>query len=426
MDHYAAVDVTPGLATRAAAVYPTSPLQKFGFAIILFFPLVAFIVVALRVVSRLKTKQFGVDDSLIVVAMIFSIAETATMYMCMKTNFIGIHIWDVPTTYDVETAAIWNWVVQVLYNPILALVKTSMLLFLLKLGSHKPGVRWCIHFLNALNLALMISIFVVVIFECNPVAYSWDKTIVGGHCINEANFLIATSGLTIFTDILCLALPFWVFLGLKMAMRVKIALLFVFMLGAIVTVVGIVRLVFFYRGFFLPPGPDPYYSLGFCTSAIEINMAIICASAPALRGLIRSWFPRFFSTRGKGYNYNYPDTPGRGTNPYGVGSTATNISGRRKERGGVEGDSRRPNTLVAGTGSSFALRDLKGSKTHATVNSSPNASDEEIMTYNGIVRTTDVSVHYDQESQHHGSTHRDRSQDRGSNLGIQRSVNEIA
>lgn len=184
-------------------------------------------------------------------------------------------------------------------------------------------------------------------------------------------------------------------------------------------------MVYFYRGFFLPPGPDPFYSLAFCTSAIEINLAIICASAPALRGLIRSWFPRFFSTRGKGYNYNYADTPGRGTNPYGGGSTATNITSRRKERGAVDGDSRHPNTLISGNGGSFALRDLKGSKTHTTVNSSPNASEEEIMTYNGIVRTTNVMVHYDQESQRQGSANRNRSPDRGSNLGTQRSVTEI-
>lgn len=212
-------------------LYPTSPLQQFGFAIILFFPLLALFIVGLRVYSRVKSKQFGADDYLIVLTMVFSIAETATMYKCMQTNFIGVHVVDIPVTYDVRQAAIWNFAVQVLYNPILALVKTSMLLFLLKLGSQKPGVRWCIHILNALNLSLMVAIFVTVIFECTPVAFSWDKTIEGGTCIQEGVFLIATNALTIFTDLLNLALPFWVFLGLKMPLRVKVALLFVFMIG---------------------------------------------------------------------------------------------------------------------------------------------------------------------------------------------------
>lgn len=219
-------------ATASTSDYPTSPLQQFGFAIITFFPVLAFIIVCLRVYSRVSTKQFGIDDALIIVAMILSIGETATTWMFMVTNFIAIHIWDVPPDYDVIQAGIWNFAVQVLYNPILALVKTSMLLFLLKLGSQKPGVRISIHILNALNLSLMVAIFLVVIFQCNPIAFNWDKTIEGGHCVQQGTFYLATAALTIFTDVLNLALPFWVFLDLKMPLRVKVALLFVFLLGA--------------------------------------------------------------------------------------------------------------------------------------------------------------------------------------------------
>ncbi|CAK7226595.1 hypothetical protein SBRCBS47491_006285 [Sporothrix bragantina] len=421
-------------ATASTDTYPTSPLQQFGFAIILFFPLLAFIIVVLRVYSRISTKQFGIDDALIIVAMVLSIGETATTWMFMKTNFIAIHIWDVPAHYDVVQSLIWNFAVQVLYNPILALVKTSMLLFLLKLGSQKPGVRISIHILNALNLSLMVAIFLVVIFQCTPIAYNWDTTIEGGHCIAQGTFYVATAALTIFTDVLNLALPFWVFLDLKMPLRVKVALLFVFLLGAIVTVVGIVRLVFVYRGFFQAPGADPTYSLGFCTSAIETNLAIICASAPSLRGLIRSWFPNFFSSNRPQYDYRYPDSNGygggrRGTNPYGTGSVTTNIASRRNKEGGAGGvtstDGLGSNAAGAGrrgVGGSFALRDLKGSKTHTAVNSSPSASEEEIMTYNGIVRTTNVQVHYDGNSERKGSTSRDRSGDRGSSMGMRTSI----
>ncbi|CAK7197634.1 hypothetical protein SEUCBS139899_000282 [Sporothrix eucalyptigena] len=424
-------------ATASTAEYPTSSLQQFGFAIILFFPILAFIIVVLRVYSRVSTKQFGIDDALIILAMLLSIGETATTWMFMKTNFIGIHIWDVPAEYDVVQSLIWNFAVQVLYNPILALVKTSMLLFLLKLGSQKPGVRWSIHVLNALNLSLMVAIFLVVIFQCTPIRYNWDTTIEGGHCIAQGTFYLATAALTIFTDVLNLALPFWVFLDLKMPTRVKVALLFVFLLGAIVTVVGIVRLVFIYRGFFEAAGADPTYSLGFCTSAIETNLAIICASAPSLRGLIRSWFPHFFSSNRPTYDYRYPDSNGygggrRGTNnPYGTGSVTTNIASRRKDGAGGAGgitstDGLGSNAAGAGrrgVGGSFALRDLKGgSKTHTAVNSSPSASEEEIMTYNGIVRTTNVQVHYDGNSERKGSTSRDRSGDRGSSMGMRTSI----
>ena len=149
----------------------------------------------------------------------------------MKMNFVGIHIYDIPIGIDPAPGLIWNWVVQVLYNPILALVKSSVLLFLLRLGGHKPRVRWAIHALNTLNLSLMVAIFFTVIFQCNPIAFNWDFTIQEGKCVQQVTFYVVTAGMTILTDLLVLALPFWIFLDLKMARRVKLAVIFVFFLG---------------------------------------------------------------------------------------------------------------------------------------------------------------------------------------------------
>jgi len=162
-----------------------------------------------------------------------SIGETSATYMFMKTNFIGIHITDVPApgTYPGTPGLIWNFAVQVLYNPILALVKTSVLIFLLRLGGQKPGVRYAIHALNIFNIALMVAIFLVVIFQCTPIAYNWDPTIAGAHCIEQGKFYVVTAALTIFTDVLVLALPIWIFADLKMKLKMKIALICVFLLG---------------------------------------------------------------------------------------------------------------------------------------------------------------------------------------------------
>jgi hypothetical protein len=120
---------------------------------------------------------------------------------------------------------------KVLYNPILALVKTSVLMFLLRLGGQKSGVRIAIHALNALNLAQMTAIFLVVLFQCNPIPYNWDKSIADGKCVEQGLFYLVTAALTIWTDVLVLALPFWIFLDLKMGRKQKMALLGVFLLG---------------------------------------------------------------------------------------------------------------------------------------------------------------------------------------------------
>jgi hypothetical protein len=235
----------------------TTPMQQFGFAIVVFFPVLAFICCCMRVYTRFSTKQFGLDDLLVCTAMVcfwpslpsrllpgrkkrhanlcnqvLSLGETASTYMFMKTNFIGIHFKDVPVgAYDPTPGLIWNFTVQVLYNPILALVKTSVLIFLLRLGGQKPGVRWAIHIVNLINLALMIAIFLVVMFQCWPIEYNWHPGIPGGHCIKQGVFYVATAGLTLFTDCLVLGLPIWIFADLKMAFKTKVALILVFIVG---------------------------------------------------------------------------------------------------------------------------------------------------------------------------------------------------
>lgn len=83
-------------------------------------------------------------------------------YTCFRTI-------DLPVTYDVEPVLFWNWLMQVLYNPILALVKSSILIFLLRLGDHRRSIRWSIYIVNAFNIALMIAIFITVIFQTIPI-----------------------------------------------------------------------------------------------------------------------------------------------------------------------------------------------------------------------------------------------------------------
>ncbi|KAL7625355.1 hypothetical protein AAE478_004571 [Parahypoxylon ruwenzoriense] len=361
--------------------YPYSPLQQGGFFILFFFPSIALIVIGLRVYGRVRSRQFGWDDALACLAMAFSVAETGCSYMAMRTAFLGVHVYDIPTNADVSLGMYWNYVIQILYNPILALVKSSVLLFLLRIGGQRRQIRYSIHALNIFNIGLMIAIFVTVIFQCSPISYFWkritDPTL-KGNCVDTGIFYVATAGLTIFTDVLVLALPFWIFIGLKMAPRVKLAIMAVFLLGAVVTVVSILRMLWIIETSLSPMKYDYSYDIRFTYSAVETNLAIISASGPALRPLFMVWFPRFFSLRGTtNQNYRYKDVP------YAVDGTGD------ANKSGTHGDNSKGDTY--GT-SSFALRDMKG-RTEIRGHS-PTTSEEEIMTYNGIVRTTEVDIQY--------------------------------
>ena len=134
------------------------------------------------------------------------------------------------TRDDFRTVRIWTYVVHNLYFPVLALVKSSVLFFLLRLGGQKPVVRRAICALNALNLALMVAILSVTIAECRPIAYFWDVSL-GGTCINQPLFYLWQNGLNILTDLLALGVPVCIFFGMKMERRMRIVTLYVFFLG---------------------------------------------------------------------------------------------------------------------------------------------------------------------------------------------------
>lgn len=150
-----------------------------------------------------------------------------------KYGYIGFPATYVPQTIEIEPVLFYNWIMQVLYNPILALVKSSILFFLLRLGGHRRSIRYSIHALNAFNIALMIAIFLTVIFQTIPIQAYWDLTLKPTRQINGANFYISTAIITIITDFLVLLIPFWVFIGLKMRMAAKVGLIVVFLAGGL-------------------------------------------------------------------------------------------------------------------------------------------------------------------------------------------------
>ncbi|KAM5354710.1 hypothetical protein ACJ41O_001357 [Fusarium nematophilum] len=352
----------------------------------------------MRVYIRVSTRQFGLDDYLVLGALLFALLMVGPLFMCkppfglqaialahpivVKLNYWGWRARDVPEDLDLRAGFWWNFLVQMFYNPVLALVKASILVFLLRLGGHKRSVRYAIHALNILNALHAVAIFFTALFQCLPIEANWDFSLredPDTKCINNSFHVIA-SCLTIFTDFLVLALPFWIFLGLTMPWAAKIAVIGVFLMGSVVAIVGIIRVIGIYDLLIKGPSPgdDTFYSISPVWSIVETNLAIICASVPALRPLFRRWFPRLFG----GSSRKTTGTPY--AQSYGTGTRGTN--GLRSANYDGHGDIR--------------LKDLRGSRAHHTEirSVSPNGSEEEIMTYNGIMRTTNVDVAYENTS----------------------------
>ncbi|KAI1353181.1 hypothetical protein F5Y01DRAFT_313249 [Xylaria sp. FL0043] len=271
----------------------------------------------------------------------------------IKTNFIGIRWEDIPP-HDPIPGLVWNYAIEILYNPILALVKTSILLFLQRLFGQRPGVRRFILWMNAANIGMMIAVFFATVLQCIPINKTWELGL-QGTCIDRRILFTISSSFNIVTDMLMLALPLRIFINLKIPRRTKIALMFVFLLGFLTTITSIARLVLLVQGLFmLRTNLSADANIGFVTSAIETNLALITASAPALRPLLRTWFPKIF----------------------------------RVDRDEVVGNTER---RVLGTAATRMTR-LK-SQTQLQ-SQSPRKSEEAIMTFNGIVKKSDIIIRY--------------------------------
>lgn len=182
---------------------------------------------------------------------------------------------------------------QLIYNPILALVKNAALVFFLRLGRVFEGLRLFILSLLVLNNLMMFGIFFTVVFQCVPIKKTFYPEL-PGTCIDLPRFFIATAALTILTDILVLIIPTWLLWDLRMKPKKKLATIFLLSLGALVTSISVYRMWYLIRVYYGPPDPDPTYSIAGTSSAIEVNLAIIAACGPFLKPLIARVLPNFF------------------------------------------------------------------------------------------------------------------------------------
>ncbi|KAJ6039160.1 hypothetical protein N7499_003021 [Penicillium canescens] len=215
----------------------------------------------------------------------------------IKTNYIGIHYHDIPKDRDVKTGFIWNYVNQLVYNPALTVVKLSILFLLRRLESQSRVVNGLIWGAMAFIVGLFIATLFVDIFQCRPIAYVYDMSIPGGTCIDQGGFYVSTAALNLLTDLVVLSIPIIITWSLQMPLRRKIAVCVILCLGGVATAIGVWRIVILAQVFLTHKvNLDPTYNIGFCSSAIEVNVAVITACGPSMKAIASRYLPRLLGT----------------------------------------------------------------------------------------------------------------------------------
>lgn len=209
-------------------------------------------------------------------------------YLWALKTWQGYHHYDVPelSIEDRIQASKYDIANQLLYNPILALVKASIVFFLWRLEDRRKVIRWSLVSFFVLNLALAIATFVADLCQCTPVSYYWNSHATDTHdsegnaiykagtCINLVNFVLITAGLSVLTDVLIMIIPAAMVWRLKMSQSKKIAVWAVMSFGWVVAIVGAVRIALYYDQFRTNRSEpiDISYSLVYTISSAEVNM----------------------------------------------------------------------------------------------------------------------------------------------------------
>jgi hypothetical protein len=245
---------------------PTPPRQELAVFITFFFPALAWTAFLARIWSRLRiTRSWGWGKSnrthIVILSNVpqmigswcplhYALSSSLLSSICVRTRksagdahsdkcidiklgYFGWHQEDVPKDYDPSPGLFYFYIAQLFYNPILALVKCSILVFILHIGRTRKGLPWMVYSVLTLTVLHAVSVFFVVLLSCVPIAAIWDTSLKPHAGCIDNSFHVIISSITVLTDIMVLALPFYVFLGLQMRRRTQIAVLCCFAFGAV-------------------------------------------------------------------------------------------------------------------------------------------------------------------------------------------------
>ncbi|KAF1845979.1 uncharacterized protein K460DRAFT_312988 [Cucurbitaria berberidis CBS 394.84] len=243
---------------------------------------IAALFVAARLGQRLtKRSGFGMDDYMIIVALICSGLLSLTECQAVVYGY-GRHWTSLPHDSRM-TARKWFYGANIMYKVVLMFNKISVVCLYYRIFSVSTRYfRIVCHVMNGWIISSGLAFIIATVFQCTPVAAFWDRSIPGFKCFKNEPWWISYATTQITTDFMLLAMPIRQILLLSMGRAEKLGICLVFGTGAFVTFASIYRATTIASS---ASNPDPTWGPVPATiwSVIEANTGIICACLPMLR-----------------------------------------------------------------------------------------------------------------------------------------------
>ncbi|KAF8459736.1 hypothetical protein BDZ91DRAFT_461176 [Kalaharituber pfeilii] len=338
----------------------------------------------LRMFSRgYIIRSFGADDYLIFLGGLSALGVGITGIEGTKYGF-GLHNDEV---HGSETMLMSFFKVlyagSLLYSAAMMFIKLSILMFYLRLQP-KPMFTYTIYGIIAFVTGMGVASLLVNIFQCTPVAYTWDLSL-NGTCIHRNSFYYAHAVLNIISDFAVYFMAIPIVNSVQLPKRQKRGLYFILGLGAFVCVASIVRMFYLHS---VSHSVDSTWDLvdPYNWSTIEADVSVFCACIPSFTAIIRRYWPKAL---GMLSNVNNSYLPGKQS----TGGGAMESS-RNRDRYSINASNAYYEATCA-----IEMENSKAAepRSELTMENNINGSEECIVTGNdtNIYKTTDftVSVH---------------------------------
>ena len=203
------------------------------------------------------------------------------------------HIWDVPLS-SFEDIALLAWLSELAFLISTSCTKVSVLLFYRRLveGTFSKRWKWATIAAIAFTICYCLAFVFALVLNCTPTDAYWKAFSVNPpdnyHCTNTKVLNPVSGVMSVVSDLYSVLLPMGMLRHFETDRRKKIALNCVFSLGLLVVAAGAVRTYYLNK---LGYTYDVTW-IGFDVlvwAVLEVQLAIICASAPALRVLFRQY-----------------------------------------------------------------------------------------------------------------------------------------
>ncbi|XP_014551162.1 hypothetical protein COCVIDRAFT_113642 [Bipolaris victoriae FI3] len=218
---------------------------------------------------------------------LFAVGLTVVVLLANKSYGWDRHVWDIPISNFVPTFKI-AMAAKLAFTAAATFTRLSLHCFYYRLvsDSGKTWFRWLVHFNVFYTVSSFLSFTCIAIFFCIPVKNYWTLGAPSETCLDEASATLIVGIINCVADLLTTVTPIPLVMGLQMPLHQRLAVAFFFSMGFIVTGAGIVRTWFIYRSLFNEWDQTWYAYPLWIAAAVEIDLGVMCASAPVLKPLL--------------------------------------------------------------------------------------------------------------------------------------------